>query len=156
MNSKDITIDNKLYVGDEIKNSNTPMAGELPVKIINLPEFTGQVIEILETISLPEYNKLEVEDNNLFRNKLIQKFENFYDKYYAVFRMLLDRDRRDDNVARLFSLIQTLQKVQEGKKDLQKEEKKFYEGLNHEFIYSQHGGKTKFEQKIMDDYRKNK
>jgi hypothetical protein len=156
MNNKDISVENKLYVGDEVKNSNTPIAPELPVKIVNLKEFTGQVIEILETIMTPEFIKLEEEDSNLFRNKLIEKYEDFYDKYYAVFKLLLNKEHRDENVGKLFNIVETLQRVQNGDRDLQKEEKRFYEKLNQEYIYDNYGGKEKFEKKMMKEFNKKK
>ena len=119
----------------------------------NIPDLcslTNDIITFLEYIITPEMQKLENENKDAFSKHLENKFSDFTLNYITIYKMLLDKDKREENTMKLLNLIEILKEVKKGSKNMESEFDKFKETLNEEYIYSKFGGKENFEKKIKE------
>lgn len=134
---------------DLLKNMGKSMA-EAPEAIPDLEQLLDSVIEILQYMTTEEMKQLEDTDPDAFEKHLDAKFCNFTYRYYAVFRLLLDKQNRKDNVARLIELFSKLNHIKNNETTMDDAYEEYTEGLNSRYIYPQFGGKEKFEQKMKE------
>lgn len=123
-----------------------------PVNMANVDELTVHMINFLEFISQPEMEKLENDNNELFVETVTNKFKDFSDNYVAVFNKLLDKKNRNESVERLVEMFSIIKNIKNGKSTFEKEDARFKEKLNEQYIYKKYGGKKQFENAM----RKNK
>jgi hypothetical protein len=157
----DLTKIEKSYTTeDEMKKDKSaiylnPTMGEGMVDLVKL---TTELVNFIEYINKPEMEELEKKDHDAFVRHLDSQFESFSLHYYSIFRMLTEKEninKREENITRLITLIETLKEVQEGKRNMEKTYDTFKESLNQEFIYSKYGGKDKFESHLKESNKKN-
>jgi len=123
--------------------------------IPNLVDLTNTVVEFITYINMPDMIDLHDSDFKAFETHLENKFEKFSLDYLSIFKMLLKKEGRDDNILKLFNIISTLKDVQAGVKNHETEFEKFKEQQAQEYIYSKYeGGKEEFEKKIIKKARK--
>jgi len=127
--------------------------GDAPEAIPDIDQLLDHVISMLEYIKTDEMQLLENTDPDAFEQHLDTKFSDFTYRYYAVFKLLLDKENRKDNVARLIQLFEKLNKIKNNETSMDDAYEEYTEGLNSRYIYSKFGGKAKFEQK-MKEHRK--
>lgn len=140
---------------DMIENFGKYMA-EAPEEVTDIEKLIDHVIAFLEYIKTDEMQKLENDDPDGFERHLDNKFSDFTMRYYAVFKLLLDKANRESNVARMLELFQNLSKVKSEEKTMDKAYEEFTEDLNVRYIYSKFGGKDKFEQNMVDQNKTHK
>ncbi len=117
--------------------------------IPDLNNLTSEIVNFLEYVGSDEMVKLENLDPKNFELHLESKFENFTLKYMNVYKMLLNKNERECNLAKLLKLIDILKDVKNGNKNMEQEFGKFKESLAEEYVYPKFGGKDKFEKKII-------
>jgi len=148
-NSKLTNIPKNLPKGSIMLNDKEKERG-LP----DLVKLTGQIIEFVEYIEMPDIKEMAAENRNLYKNHLENKFEDFTLEYYSIYRMLVDNDNeRSENLNRLFKMIDRLKDVESGKSTVDKEFSKVREELAEDYLYPQFGGKHGF-QKAMEKHAK--
>ena len=129
-------------------------------QIVDLERMTVELVKFLEYISTPKMEELEDTDHDAYIKHLESQFEDFTLHFYSIFKMLTEkgsRSKRDDNIAKLINLIETLKQVQNGNRDMNSTYENFKENLNEEFIYSKYGGKKRFEEHMAkENSKKNK
>ena len=120
-------------------------------------KLTGQVIDFIEYIELPDIKLMSQENNMMYKQHLENKFEEFTLEYYSIYKMLVDNENeRAQNIEKLFKMIDRLKDVESGKSNVDKEFIKIREELAEEYLYPKFGGKNGF-QKAMDlDAKKKK
>lgn len=118
--------------------------------IPDLENLLNQVIEFVQYINTDEMQKLEVTNNIAFEQHLDSKFEDFSTNYYNIFKLLLDRDKREENLCRLIDMFKELKRVKMGAIDIDYADKQYKEELNKEFIYPKYGGKQQFERAMQN------
>lgn len=119
-------------------------------QIPDLNQLTIEVINFLEYIGTTEIEELEINDNEAFVKDIENKFPEFTLKYVTVYKMLLDKESREENLIKLLNLIEILKNVQSGNKNLESEFNNFKESLAEEYVYPKFGGKENFEKKIKE------
>lgn len=122
--------------------------------IPDLEKLLDRVLEFLRYINKTEMQELENEDKFAFERHLDSKFEDLSLRYYSIFRLLLDKDNREDNVCKLIDIFSTLKKVKTGSLDIHKATEEYHEELNSEYIYPKFGGKEQFEKKMQKEKNK--
>jgi hypothetical protein len=132
---------------EHAKNVQSP-----PEEIPDLDALMDSIIEFLEYINTSEMQQLEEANPVAFENHLDLKFRSFSLKYYGIFKMLLDKKRRAENVNKLINLFSKLNKVKDGDMSMDKAYEEYTEGLNGEYIYPKYGGKDNFEQHIKKQH----
>ncbi len=118
----------------------------------NLPDIDNlmnTITDFMEYINKPEMLKLEKSNKNEFEQHVDKKFSEFSYRYYGIFKMLLNRHNRKDNLRKIIEMIERLQNVKEGKSTIDDEFYDFKEELNNEYIYSKYGSKEKFEKAML-------
>lgn len=119
--------------------------------IPDLEKLLETVLEFLKYISTDEMQKLEDSDPTAFERHLDSKFENLSLRYYSIFKLLLDKEHREENVCKLIDIFTTLNKIKSGSLDIKKATDDFHEEQNHEYIYPKFGGKEEFEKEMLKD-----
>jgi hypothetical protein len=123
-------------------------------KIPDLINLTGQIIEFVEYIELPDIKKMAQENRMLYKTHLENKFEEFTLEYYSIYKMIVDNDgERAQNIDRLFKMIDRLKDVESGKSNVDREFMKIREELAQDYLYPQFGGKTAFEKALSKDIK---
>jgi len=117
-------------------------------QIPDLSDLTGQLIVFLEYIHTDEMEQLESKSKEEFIKHLEDKFSEFALKYITVFKMLIEKESREENIVKLLNLFEILKEVKSGKRNMEAEFNNFKESLAEEYVYPKFGGKKKFEQKI--------
>lgn len=129
---------------DQYKSTNGPPLD--PNAIPNIDELTSSVVEFLEYMNTSEMFELEKKDYNAFENHLDNKFGSFTNRYYKIFKMLIEKKNREDNTIKLLDMLGTLKKVKIGELDINKATEDFSEEITDQYIYKPNGGKARFEE----------
>ncbi len=119
-----------------------------PEQIGDLDQLLTWILEFLDYIETPEMVRLAKLDSKAHEAHLDRKFSAFSQKNWAVFKILMERQNREENLHKILDMITRLKNVQNGKSTMDKEYETFTEGLNSEYIYPQFGGKDKFTKTI--------
>lgn len=140
-------------------HENTPMKEpELNINAIpNIDELMETVLSVLTYMNTEQMQFMEQADNIGFERHLEEKYSAFHEKHYGIFKLLMDRENRAENVARLIEMFTILHEVKSGKKDLQEADKAYQEELNQKFIYPRFGSREAFEaavQRAQKDMKK--
>jgi hypothetical protein len=128
-------------------------------QIVDLEKLTVELVKFLEYINTSKMEELEDTDHDAFVKHLESQFDEFSLHFYSIFKLLTEkggRTKRDENIGKLITLIETLKQVQCGNKDMNSTYESFKEELNEEFIYSKYGGKKKFEEHMAKENAKKK
>lgn len=148
----------KAVKGDQLPPEAQGMAKDEPKldanAIPDIEKLLATVIEFLRYINTDEMHKLESTDQLAFERHLDSKFENLSLRYYTIFKLLLDKEHREDNVCKLIEIFSVLKGVKSGSIDIQKANEDFQEELNNEYIYPKFGGKEQFEKKMRKGIKK--
>ena len=136
---------------DATRNEQAP-----PESIPDLDNLLNTIIEFLEYIETDEMQKMEETDKAGFEKHLDEKFSTFTLRYYGIFKMLLEKKGRAENVHKLINLFSELNKVKSGAKNMDTVYSEYTEGLNNEYIYSKYGGKENFEKALTKKEEKRK
>ena len=116
--------------------------------IPDLAELTKQIVKFIEYIGTEEMEKLEQEDNLTFCTQVESTFPDFTLKYISIYKILLDKETREENLVKLLDLFQILRSVKAGTRNIDREFDTFKETLAKDYVYPKFGGKTEFEKKI--------
>lgn len=116
--------------------------------IPDLVELTKQIVKFIEYIGTEEIEKLEKEDNDKFCAQVEATFPDFTLKYMSIYKMLLDKENREENLVKLLNLFKILRDVKAGSRNIDREFDTFKENLAQDYVYPKFGGKTEFEKKI--------
>lgn len=116
--------------------------------IPDLAELTKQILKFVEYIETDEMRKLENDNNTEFCSHIESAFPDFTLKYMSIYKMLLDRENREENLVKLLNLFKILRDVKAGTRDIDTEFDAFKENLAQDYVYPKFGGKTEFEKKI--------
>ena len=123
MNTKNINFNQQIVGEDDINRANsTVLDFNEDDSRVNLPDaekLLDEVIQILEYMSSEDMLKLKEKNQLVFEEELEQKFPDFADKYYSVFKMICSGADLDP----LFEMLKAIDNVNKGKQTLQKAEK---------------------------------
>lgn len=122
----------------------------------DLEKLLDRVLELLQYINTPEMQALEISDPPAFECHLDVKFEDISMRYYSVFRLIIDKENREENIFKLIEIFSILKKVKSGDINIDKADENYREDLNEQFIYSKYGGKANFEQEMQKSTGKKK
>lgn len=125
---------------------------ELSVNAIpDLEKLLSIVLEMLLYINTDEMQKLETTDEIAFEHHLDAKFEYLSSKYYIIFKMLLDKKHRTENIEKLIDTFSILRDVKSGSINIHDADKNYKEALNEQYIYPKYGGKENFEKEMLNN-----
>jgi hypothetical protein len=127
------------------KNPDLPLN---PNAIPNIEQLLDTILAFLNYINEDSMQVLELTDNVGFEQHLNSRFEAFANRHYSIFKLLLDRENRAENIGKLFEMLSTLKKVKSGRLDIHKADKDFQEELNNKFVYPTFGSKEEFERQV--------
>jgi len=89
------------------------------------------IINILEKMNDPEIKQLKKDDENLYIDKLTDDFKEFSDRYYTLFRTVID----GEDITNLFKMLEMIQRIQNKDIDIKTAEKKLGEDLAEQYLY---------------------
>lgn len=72
-----------------------------------------EIIKILETMTEKEFLELKETNKELYEKKMEEKYRNFSEENYSLFRMVIDGIDLDP----LIKMIEVLEKINKGEKD---------------------------------------
>ncbi len=84
------------------------------IKVENLPDsniIMDNIILILEYMNTPEMVELRKNNNDVFVSTMETKFEDFAERYYSVFRMVIS----GKDISMLFEMLSTIDKMKKNK-----------------------------------------
>ncbi len=84
------------------------------IKVENLPDsniIMDNIILILEHMNTPEMVELRKNNNDVFVSTMETKFEDFAERYYSVFRMVIS----GKDISMLFEMLSTIDKMKKNK-----------------------------------------
>lgn len=142
---KDISTVNELDAG---KDPNGIYLNYDKKTIPDLNNLTTEIIKFLEYINTDEMEQMEIENYDNYKKIVEVKFPDLALNYIHIFNMLLKKEGREDNLAKLLNLFDILKDVKNGKKDMKEEFDKFKEEQASKYIYPKYGSKQKFEKYI--------
>ncbi len=122
--------------------------------IVDKDEMTKKIAIFLEYITSDVMEKFEDTDNNAFKEHVMNKFESYFDDYFSVFSMLLEKKNRQENIKKLLNMLTTLDKIKKNNGNIKKEFEKFQEQKAAEYIYPKFGGKEQFEKTMKKQLKK--
>jgi len=122
--------------------------------IPDLEKLLDAILEFVRYINTEEMQELEIKDQLAFERHLDSKFENLSLRHYSIFRLLLDKENREENLCKLIDVFKELKKVKMGVLDIHEATKQFHEEKNSEYIYPKFGGKEQFEQAMLKAAKK--
>ncbi|AYV83568.1 MAG: hypothetical protein Hyperionvirus8_52 [Hyperionvirus sp.] len=114
----------------------------------NVEKLLDRILELLQYINTPPMEALEASDPAAFECHVDAKFEDLSMRYYSVFRLVLDKENREENILKLIDTFSFVKKVQQGEMTIDKADETYKESLNEQYIYSKYGGKANFEQQM--------
>ncbi len=91
------------------------------IKVENLPDsniIMDNIILILEHMNTPEMVELRKNNNDVFISTMETKFEDFAERYYSVFRMVIS----GKDISMLFEMLSTIDKMKKNKTSVEKGE----------------------------------
>jgi hypothetical protein len=142
-------------VKDVPKNATITRDAPLDAKAIpDIEQLLDKILDFLNYINKESMQKLEATDKIEFDKHLNDRFNDFSEKHYSIFKMLLDNENRATNVAKLFDMLSKLKQVKMGRLDIHQADKDFQEELNNKFLYPKFGGKEQFEKEILKNKHK--
>jgi len=142
-------------VKDVPKNATITRDAPLDAKAIpDIEQLLDKILDFLNYINKENMQKLEATDKIEFDKHLNDRFNDFSEKHYSIFKMLLDNENRATNVAKLFDMLSKLKQVKMGRLDIHQADKDFQEELNNKFLYPKFGGKEQFEKEILKNKHK--
>lgn len=127
---------------------------EAPEAIPDVEQLLDHVISMLEYMDTDDMKNLEETDPDAFEKHLDAKFCNFTYRYYAVFKLLLDKQNRKENVARMINLFQKLNQIKNNETTMDDAYEEYTEGLNNKYIYPKFGGKANFVKSVNENKEK--
>ena len=101
------------------------------VSKINVDYILDTVVSIMEKMLEEDIQKLKDEDNNKFIQKLEDEFPDFCDKYYSLFRTVID----GNDLTNLYKMLEMIVKVQDKNISIETAEKQLGEELAEEYLY---------------------
>jgi hypothetical protein len=119
-----------------------------PNAIPDLEKMLVHIYELLEEIETPEMQELEQKDRKQFEVILTHKYRDCIPSI-RIMNLILESERYD-NLDKLLDMFERLQKVKDGKVNIDAAQKDFCEKLNETYVYPAHGGKEGFEKKIEE------
>lgn len=125
------------------------------IAIPDIDVIVGNILKFAEYICSDDMQKLEENNKKAFEKKIEDTFKIYESRYLSMYKLLMDKENREENLFKLIQLLKNLKDVKEGVRDLETVTNEFGESLREEFIYSKFGGKEKFE-KTMEQRAKNK
>lgn len=124
--------------------------GQVP----DLKYITDNLIKILACMEENEMVQLRKMDNELFKRKMEDKFNEFSERYYSMFQQLLTGET--DNIGKIIMMLDALHRVNRGQLTMDGAFEDVRETLSKEYIYPKFGGKQSFEKKIIERANKKK
>ena len=101
------------------------------VSNVNVDEILDTVVKIMERMLDNDMKKLKEENNNEYLNKLEDEFPVFCEKYYTLFKMVVD----GNDLSNLYKMLEMILQIQNNNISIQDAEKKLGEELAEEYLY---------------------
>lgn len=120
--------------------------------IPNLALLTGNVLNILRYLELPEVKGMVLTDPMSVKMALNDKYAESVP--YGIIDILIDPLKRKENVNKLMDMFDILNSVKTGELELNEAEESFVEDLNEKYIYSEFSSKEEF-YKFLKNEKKN-
>src|SRR5437868_2663686 len=114
-----------LVYEDELKDPNGIIYDPIGTKMASIQDLPDSnyildnVIKILEYMNEDEIVKLKEKDQLLYEEKLENQFNEFSEKFYGIFRMIIS----NEDISPLFKMLSKIDKVKNGKISLENAEK---------------------------------
>jgi hypothetical protein len=143
----------KLTSEDILRAQEMQKANPIPEELPDIEKLMDTVIMFLEYIATEPMRRLEESDPASFEKHLESKFSDFSNSNYGVFKLLLEKKHRAQNVNKLITLFSQLQSAKSGETTLDAVYADYTEGLNNEYIYPKFGGKEQFEQTMKNKHK---
>ena len=142
-------------VNEVPKNANITRDAPLDANAIpDIEKLLDDVLNFLNYINQESMQEFEATNKIEFEQHLNIHFNEFSEKHYSIFKMLLDSENRINNIAKLFEMLSKLKQVKMGQINIQQADKDFQEELNSKFLYPKFGGKEQFEKQILQKNKK--
>lgn len=92
-----------------------PSSGGIPDVLPNTDIILDNVIKILECMNTDEMKLLKKTNVQLFEQTMEEKFQEFADRYYSIFRMVLS----GEDITPLFKMLNVINNINSGKKSFE-------------------------------------
>jgi len=131
---------------EQDKNAMNFSRGEMSVDAIpDLDILTGKVLEILQFLEDEKVKKLNRSDPSAVKMMLNNKY---LEVPYGILTLLLEEDKREENVEMLLNMFEKLNMAKAGMADLETIGNNFREEITEKYEYSKYGGKEGFEKEL--------
>jgi len=97
----------------------------------NVNEILDTIINVLERMNDDNIKELKKNNENLYIDKLTNEFKEFSDKYYTLFRTVID----GEDITNLFKMLEMIQRIQNKEIDIKTAEKKLGDELANQYLY---------------------
>ena len=114
--------------------------------IPNLEKLTSDVLNFIQFTDKPEIKNMIKTRYGEFINIITEKYP---DIPFSITKMLIDENiNRDESIKRLIHIFERLNKIKNGKLNLNSEFKDFQEEISEEYLYPKFGGREEFIKKM--------
>jgi uncharacterized protein YfkK (UPF0435 family) len=153
-------MDFKLVKGDQIpKGAQIADAKEKQLDVNAIPDLEAlldKILDMLEYINTDEMIAMENENKDEFEQHIDSKFKDLSIRYYSIFRLLMDKQNREENIYKIIEMFTKLKEVKSGRLNIEKADQDFKENMNQIYVYPKWGGKEKFEKAMQEEAKKKK
>jgi hypothetical protein len=136
---------------------NSKVMGEGVMNVAAIPDLnilTRDCLEILTYLEDPKNQQAINTNEGAIKMMLNNKYADTVP--YGVITLLMEKEKRYENVDRLMKMFEQLAKAKRGEVELEQIEKDFVENVSYEYIYKPYGSKENFEREMMKDKHKKK
>lgn len=143
MSKSTVDFDESLVNEDMINKFKVTMSPDAIPDIKNIYE---QLDEFLLFIESPQMMKIKKENDIDYERVIYNKYNDKLPR--VMIRLLLDEENRYENLDRLMDMLDTMDKVKSGKKDINIAYEEFSEKINEKYLYPMFDGKENFNKVI--------
>lgn len=117
-------------VEQELADGNAEVLTENKLSIADIKDLTKTIVQFMKYVSTDEMKKLRLTNEKEFEERIEDTFPDLLDGYYGIYKLLLS----GQDIGLLFEMLRSLNKVNDGSSDFQKEREKISAMVNEKYV----------------------
>lgn len=124
------SINKQQNLEQELADSNVEILTENKLSIADIKDLTKTIVQFMKYVCTDEMKKLRLTNEKEFEERIEDTFPDLLDGYYGIYKLLLS----GQDIGLLFEMLRSLNKVNDGLSDFQKEREKISAIVNEKYV----------------------
>jgi hypothetical protein len=124
------SINKQQNLEQELADSNVEVLTENKLSIADIKDLTKTIVQFMKYVCTDEMKKLRLTNEKEFEERIEDTFPDLLDGYYGIYKLLLS----GQDIGLLFEMLRSLNKVNDGLSDFQKEREKISAIVNEKYV----------------------